>query len=76
MINEYENKAFTSYKKKILLNAPLKHHPAGHIMDIDTDKDGVPLSQYWRNRIKDAKEDGCVEIITNKPSTDKKRSKK
>jgi len=74
MINEYENKAFTGYKKKILLNAPLKNHPAGHKLDIDTDKDGVPLSRYWRDRLKDAKVDGCVEIITDKPK--EKRSKK
>ena len=71
MITEYENKSFKEYKQKIKLNAPLKNHPAGHVLSIDTDKDGVPLSRYWRDRLKDAKSDGCIELIK-----DQKRSKK
>ena len=58
-------------KKKIKLNAALKDFPAGRVLDIDTDKDGVPISRYWRDRIKDAEIDGCVEFIT-----ETKRSKK
>lgn len=71
MITEYENKAFKEYKQKIRLNAPLKQYPSGHVLSIDTDKDGVPLSRYWRDRLKDAQEDGCIELIK-----EQKRSKK
>tara|TARA_R110000851_G_scaffold31113_4_gene84432 strand:- start:1569 stop:1799 length:231 start_codon:yes stop_codon:yes gene_type:complete len=71
MINQYENKAFKAYKQKIKLNAPLKGFPAGHRLEIDTDKDGVALSRYWRDRIKDAEIDGCIELII-----ETKRSKK
>ncbi len=62
-----------SYKKKIKLNVPLKDFDAGHVLDIDTDKDGTPLSRYWRDRLKDAQEDRCVEFVTEKET---KRSKK
>jgi len=30
---------------------------------VETDSEGTPLSRFWRNRLKDAAIDGCVEII-------------
>lgn len=33
---------------------------------IQTDENGVPLERFWRNRIKDAAVDNCVEVV--KPS--------
>lgn len=39
---------------------------------ITTDKSGVPLDKFWRDRLKDAVIDNCVETI--KPA--KKKAKK
>jgi len=38
---------------------------------IQTDKYGVPLQKFWRNRLKDAELDECVEIV----KTTRKRKK-
>lgn len=64
MFTDYENKAMTRYeKKKLKLNAPLRGNPKGTVVRIEVDKDGVPVDQYWRNRVKDAAIDGCVEFV-------------
>ena len=49
--------------KRLKLNAPLRKHPAGTIINIKANKDGVPLDKYWRDRLKDSAIDGCVEIV-------------
>lgn len=36
-------------------------HP--HTVTVQTDDNGVPLERFWRNRLKDAKTDNCVEVI-------------
>ena len=38
---------------------------------IQTDVNGVPLEKFWRNRLKDAETDKCVEVITAKPKKEK-----
>lgn len=50
--------------KQLKLNTALRGHRAGAIVPIKTDKQGTPLDQYWRNRIKDSVTDNCVEIIS------------
>lgn len=59
MINNYMT-------KKLKLNAELAGHPSGSIITIKTDKVGIPLDRYWRDRIKDAKIDECVKILSKK----------
>lgn len=52
------------YEKKVLkLNAPLRGLPDGAKVTIKVDKDGTPVDRYWRDRLKDAKNDQCVEFI-------------
>ena len=48
----------------------------GHIgaVTVQTDSAGVPLERFWRNRIKDAEADNCVEIV--KAKKDKQESSK
>ena len=42
-------------------------YPKGSELAIAT-KDGVPLSRFWRDRIKDSKIDNCLEIL-KKPAS-------
>lgn len=38
-------------------------------VSIQTDENGVPLEKFWRNRLRDAATDNCVEVIkAPKPS--------
>lgn len=68
MLRGYEN-------KRLKINTPLRGYDAGAEINIKTDKKGVPVDPYWRNRVKDAAIDGCVEI-KSKPATKPKESKK
>lgn len=40
---------------------------------VQTDEKGVPLERFWRNRLKDAETDNCVEVV--RPRTRLKRNK-
>lgn len=48
---------------KLKLNVPLQGHKAGKTLDFPTDANGVILDRYWRNRVRDAKIDNCVEKV-------------
>ena len=75
MFDQYQNKAMSDLenkdllmvgkvkRKKLKLNAQLKSYAKGSILDIEVDAKGVPLERYWRDRVKDAKIDNCVEFI-------------
>lgn len=54
------------------INAPIRGYAEGAQIEIKTDKDGTPLDRYWRDRIKDAAIDGCVEFVDAKKSKTKK----
>jgi len=41
---------------------------------VQTDENGVPLEKFWRNRLKDAEFDNCVEVV--KPSKSAKKEGK
>ncbi len=61
-----KTKGVTMKTRKLKLNAPLRGHPKDIIIPIRTDETGIPVDRYWRDRLKDAKIDGCVEFL-NKP---------
>lgn len=42
-------------------------YPKGHVLTLRA-RDGIPLSRFWRDRIKDSKTDNCLEIL-KKPAT-------
>jgi hypothetical protein len=48
---------------KIKINKPLINYKIGQIIDIKTDNSKIPLSLYWRRRLKDAEIDNCIEIV-------------
>ncbi len=59
-----------NYEKKVLkLNAPLRGLPKGAEVKVKVDKKGTPVDLYWRNRLKDAKTDKCVEFVGKKSSS-------
>jgi hypothetical protein len=33
---------------------------------VKCDRNGIPLERFWRNRLRDAKTDNCVEVVTAK----------
>lgn len=43
----------------------------GGVLRVKADRDGVPLDKYWRNRLRDAPIDGCVEIVKAAPAPKK-----
>ena len=45
----------------------------GDVIEIQVDKDGTPIERYWRDRVKDASIDGCVEFVAQKESFTKKK---
>lgn len=61
--------------KKLLLKADLKGFKKGSIISVKF-KDGQPVERYWRDRLKDAKIDNCVEIVSEKKVEEKISKKK
>lgn len=56
----------SKYQTKILkINSPLRGYGIGAEVKVRCE-DGQPIDPYWRRRIKDAKIDKCVEIISKK----------
>jgi len=42
---------------------PLPGRRAGEVVRVEADENGTPLSREWRRRLRDAKTDGCVEVV-------------
>ena len=61
MIKKYENK-----KVNLQLNSALRGLPEGAIVKIKVDKEGIPMERYWRDRVKDALVDNCVQFVVKK----------
>lgn len=40
-----------------------KEHKVGEVIELEAGNDGLPLSVYYRNRLKDAAIDNCCEVI-------------
>jgi hypothetical protein len=83
MIENYENKMMKPDKKKVRILKQLKDFKIGQIVPIEMDQNAVPLQRYWRDRLKDAELDECVELVEDQSSevpekeqTQKKPSKK
>ena len=57
----------TGYENKVLkVNMPVRGFKVGALVPIKVDANGVPVEQYWRGRLNDAKLDGCVELVETK----------
>ena len=51
---------------QIKINKPLRNYPPGAIARVPVDDVGVPLEKFWRDRLRDAKIDSCVEVVEEK----------
>ena len=51
---------------KIKLNVDMLKFKAGRVLNIEVDQNNIPIDQFWRNRLKDAEIDNCVEIVNKK----------
>lgn len=60
-------------KIKILNQSMKKLH--GEVVEVKADKHGSPVDRYWRNRIRDAERDGCVEVAKPKAKKPKPEAK-
>jgi hypothetical protein len=54
---------------KVKIKKQLGNYNIGQIVNVQCDEKDIPLDRYWRNRFRDSKIDGCLEIIskTRKP---------
>jgi len=59
----------------------LGSYTEGQVVTVETDSNGLPLSRFWRRRLKDAPSDGFCRIVEpekadpevkNKPASPKK----
>jgi len=62
-------------KLKIKIKTPFGNLKAGTSMSIDANDKGVPLEKFWRNRLRDSKVDGCIEVISDSSSKTKEDKK-
>lgn len=61
---------------QLKINKPIGCSGDPHTVTIQTDQNGVPLDRFWRNRLKDAETDNCVEVIKPRTKTTKKEKAK
>lgn len=61
-------------KLKLKINNEALKKIYGAEIEIEVSKTGIPKERYWRNRIKDAKIDNCVEVVGDKKSTAKAKA--
>lgn len=55
------------------LKLKINHVPGySGTVTVQTDESGVPLERFWRNRLKDAEADNCVEVVKTRTQTAKK----
>lgn len=51
-------------------------HPPGTVVSVPCDDEGTPLAEEWRRRLRDAKRDGCCEVVARPLEPRKRRTKK
>ena len=64
-----------SDKIRLKVNGTIPGYPAGQVVAVEVDEHGTPLEELWRRRLKDAKIDGCVEVVPDPQPEPKAPSK-
>ena len=59
---------------KIKIKKKMTHYDVDQVVNVASDPNGVPLDLFWRRRLRDAKIDGCCEVVNDAlPTTNKSR---
>ena len=66
----------TIKKIKIKTNMPLPGYPEGSVVPVPVDAAGIPINKFWRDRLRDAELDNCVEIVKAPRKTSNKNEEK
>ena len=59
---------------KIKLNMDIAGHKKNRIIEV-LDRDGVPVDEFWRKRLKDSTIDNCIELVSEKAPTGESKKK-
>lgn len=59
---------------KIKLNMDIAGHKKSRIIEV-LDRDGVPVDEFWRKRLKDSDIDNCIELVSEKAPTGESKKK-
>lgn len=51
------------------LKKNLRGHPAGRILRTPCDDNGVVINFFWRRRVEDSENDGCLEVLRKIPKS-------
>lgn len=54
------------------LSTPKGKKLKGVVIEVEADRDLIPLDKFWRKRLKDSAIDNCVEIIKQNSTKSKK----
>jgi hypothetical protein len=71
------NKELNKYVVKMIrvkIIKPIADYNVGSTVEVITNINHTPLEKFWRDRLKDAKIDGCVEIVKKNPGKPVKKS--
>lgn len=50
--------------KKLKINSDfVSGYKKGDVVGIDVDSNDIPINPFWRQRLKDAQQDNCCELI-------------
>ena len=59
----------------IKINKPIHGHPSGSTVRVRADDAGIPVDKFWRDRLRDADIDNCVEIVPKVSTKNKDKEK-
>lgn len=61
---------------RIKINKNIPGHGKGTLVSIPVDDVGIPTEKFWRDRLRDAETDSCVEIDKTKSKSKVKNEEK
>lgn len=59
---------------RLRVNYPHPDHAPGSEVSVEESAPGVPRSEYWRRRLRDAVVDGCVEVVDHPKKRDEPKA--
>ena len=58
---------------QIKVNKSVEPYMKEQVVTVQVDALGTPVRKFWRDRLRDAEVDNCVEIVKDKPKTSTKK---